>query len=317
MPPTLTIEQLWDDLRASSGGSRQRRVDASHPLDLYADFELPDRPGLVAVCGIRVAQVRLLRALTIEQGVRADGRWSLRIVLNEPQLLPVFAALCRDIIAFTRVGVAESRLGAAVIGRIDRWRNLLERDATGLGEFTLQGLIGELLVLEGELLPTLTPMAAVAAWTGPHGTPQDFLLPSGTRIEVKTIGRDADTVRVNGLAQLDANSDPLVLIVARTEVTGALAPGAVTVPILVSRLRARLAEDPDAVVAFDAALRGVGWHDHPLHDGFALRPLALEAYEVGPQFPRLTRATVPEGVEEADYSIVLPRQCRTIWRGDV
>ena len=316
MMPILTIEQLWNDLRASSGGSRQRRIDASHPLDLYADFELPDRPGLVAVCGTRAAETRLLRALSIDQGVRTDGRWSLRIVLNEPQLLPVFAALCRDIIAYTRAGVDETRLAAAVLGRIDRWRNLFERDAAGLGESALRGLIGELLVLEAELLPALTPRDAVTAWTGPHGTPQDFLLPSGTRIEVKTIGRDAGTVRVNGLGQLDANLDPLVLMVVRAEVTGASAPGAVTVPLLVSRLRARLAQDPDAMVAFDAALACVGWHEHPSHDAFALRPVVFDAHDVDLHFPRLTRASVPDGVEDADYSILLPRQCRTVWRGD-
>lgn len=316
MTSILTIEQLWNDLRTSSGGSRQRRIDASHPLDLYADFELPDRPGLVAVCGTPAAETRLLRALSIDQGVRADGRWSLRMVLNEPQLLPVFAALCRDIIAFTRAGVDETRLAATVIGRIDRWRNLLERDAAGLGEAALRGLIGELLVLEAELLPTLTPRDAVSAWTGPHGTPQDFLLPSGTRIEVKAIGRDAGTVHINGLGQLDADMDPLVLIVVRTEVTGATAPGAVTVPLLVSRLRARLAQDPDALVAFDAALACVGWHDHPSHDGFVLRPITFEAHDIDLHFPRLTRASVPNGVEDADYSIVLPKQCRTVWRGE-
>ena len=316
MTPILTIEQLWNDLRTSSGGSRQRRVDASHPLDLYADLESPDRPGFVAVCGTRPAEARLLRALSIDQGVRTDGRWSLRIVLNEPQLLPVFAALCRDIIASTRAGVSETALAAAVIGRIDRWRNLLERDAAGLGESVLRGLIGELLIMETELLPALAPGDAVAAWTGPHGTPQDFLLPSGTRIEVKTIGRDAGSVRINGLAQLDAHMDPLVLMVVRAEVTGPSAPGAVTVPLLVSRLRARLAQDSDAVVAFDAALACVGWHDHPSHESFALRPVTFEAHDVDVRFPRLTRASVPDGIEDADYSIVLPRQCRTVWRDE-
>lgn len=280
-----TIEQLWNELRASAGGPRQRRVDAAHPLDLYADYEAPDRPGLVAVCGTRPAYTSLMRALHVEEGVRADGRWSLRIVLLEPRLLPVFAALCRDIIAFTRAGVDETRLATAVIGRIDRWRNLLERDAAGLGESTLRGLIGELFVLDAELLPTLPLRAAVAAWTGPYGSPQDFLLPSGTRIEVKTIGRDAGTVRVNGLGQLDANLDPLVLMVVRAETTGASAPGAVTVPLLVSRLRMKLAQDPDALVAFDAALASVGWHEHPSHDSVALRPVACEAHDVDPHFP--------------------------------
>jgi hypothetical protein len=315
MTPIPTIEQLWNELRTSSGGSRQRRVDASHPLDLYADFEAPERPGLVAVCTTRAADTRSLRALSIEQGVRGDGRWSLRIVLNEPQLLPVFAALCRDIIAYTRMGIDETTLADAVIRRIDRWRSLLERDATGLGEPVLRGLIGELFVLENEMLRTLAPSAAVKAWMGPQGFPQDFLLPSGIRIEVKTIGRDAGTVLISGLGQLDAGADPLVLMVVRAEVTGASAPGAATVPLLVSRLRARLAQEPDALVDFDAALACLGWHEHPSHDSFALRPLSLEVHDVDDQFPRLTAASVPSGVESADYTVRLPGNGRTVWRG--
>ena len=314
MTPIPTIEQLWNDLRSSSGGSRQRRIDASHPLDLYADFEGPDRPGLVAVCKTRAAETRSLRALTIEQGVRGDGRWSLRIVLNEPQLLPVFVAFCRDIIAYTRIGVDETILADAVISRIDRWRSLLERDATGLGEPVLRGLIGELFVLENELLRGLAPGVAVKAWMGPQGFPQDFLLPDGVRIEVKTIGRDAGTVLINGLGQLDAGVDPLILWVVRSEVTGASALGAATVPLLVSRLRARLALEPDVLVDFDAALACLGWHEHPSHDSFALRPLSLEAHDVDHQFPRLTVASVPPGVESADYSVRLPGTGRAVWR---
>jgi hypothetical protein len=255
-----------------------------------------------------------MRALELEEGLRADGRWSLRMILREPQLLPVFAALCRDIIAFTRVGIDEAGLAPAVIGRIDRWHTLLERDATGLGESCLRGLIGELFVLETELLPALSPRVAVTSWTGPHGFPQDFLLPSGMRLEVKTIGRDAGTARISGLAQLDAELDPLRLVVVRAEVTGMSASGAVTAPALVSRLREKLAEDADALVAFDAALSAVGWHDHPSHDAFALRPVALEAHDVDASFPRLTWAIVPDGVEDADYVISLPRNCQTLWR---
>lgn len=314
MTPILTIEQLWNELRTSTGDARQRRIDASHPLDLYADFEAPDRFGLLAICATRATDTRALRALSIEQGERADGRWSLRIVLNEPQLLPVFAALCRDIIAYTRVGIDETTLADAVIRRIDRWRSLLERDATGLGEPVLRGLIGELFVLECQLLPTLAFGIAVKAWMGPRGFPQDFLLPSGTRLEVKTIRRDASTVLISGLGQLDAGVDPLVLMVVRTEVTGASAPGAVTVPLLVSRLRAQLAQEPDALVDFEAALASLGWHEHPSHERFALRPVSLEAYDIDQKFPRLTAASVPPGVDSADYCVRLPANCRIVWR---
>ena len=55
----------------------------------------------------------------------------------------------------------------------------------------------------------------------------------------------------------------------------------------------------------------------PAHDHFALRPLILEAHDVESTFPRLTRSSVPAGVEDANYSIVLPRPGRILWRGDL
>ena len=261
MTPIPTIEQTWWELRAGGEESRQRRVDATHPLDLYADFEAPDRPGLIAVCGSRPPACRPLRVLAIEYGQRTDGRWSLRLSLHEPRLLPVFAALCRDIVSFTRSGVDEGRLAAAVVGRINHWRTLLERDVAGLGEAALRGLIGELLVLEQQVLAALPLREAVAAWTGPQGSPQDFLLPAGARIEVKTIGRDAGTVHVNGLLQLDAGLDPLTLTVVRIETTGVSAPQALTAPVLIARLRDRISADPDALADFEATLARAGWHE--------------------------------------------------------
>jgi Putative PD-(D/E)XK family member, (DUF4420) len=134
-----------------------------------------------------------------------------------------------------------------VLARIERWRVLLLADSAGLNRFALRGLIGELLVLENRLLPLLGLDEGVAAWTGPLGMAQDFRLPSGQRIEVKAADRDADRVLVNGLGQLDGGGDPLQLVVVRLEDTGRDAPDALTVPLLIGRLRARLTDSPSAL----------------------------------------------------------------------
>lgn len=301
-----TIEQLWQALRNARGGTLQRRVDATHPHDLYVDFEAPSRPGLIAVCANRPPGFRPLRAVTVEHGRRADGRWSLRLSLDEPRLLPVFASLCRDIVSFTRTNISEAQLAAAVLGRLDHWRILLEKDTAGLGELSLRGLIGELLVLEEDVLGVLQPAEAVAAWTGPLGTPQDFQLPSGRRIEVKAVRRDARIVRINGLDQLDPGADTLVLAIVRIDETGGSAPGAITAPMLIDRVRSRITSDPEALATFNTSLGFLGWYDHPLHHDLAVRLVAIERHDVGPGFPRLTVASVPAGIEDADYAVVLP-----------
>jgi hypothetical protein len=306
-----TIEELWQALRRRGGEPLQQRVDATHPLDLYVEFEPPGRPGLVAVCANRPPLMRAMRSVTLEEGHRSDGRWSLRLSLDEPSLFPVFAALCHDIVEFTRAGINEVQIAAAVVARLDHWRNLLERDSSGLGDSELRGLIGELSVFE-RLLDQLTTAEAVDSWTGPLGTPQDFMLPTGQRIEVKAARPNATTVRINGLGQLDAGVDALMLAVVRIEDTGVSAPGATTVSLLVERLKTRLAVDPEALAAFSASLAFAGWHDHPRHQALVVRVVSIDCYLVDSDFPRLITTTVPAGVQDADYSILLPARDKVI-----
>lgn len=308
----MTIETIWEEL-ARVGSASQRRVDAVHPHDLYADFEPPGQVGIVAVCSERPPQFRQMRAIAIECGAREDGRWSLRLSLLQLALLPVFAALCHDIITSTADGVPAQALGSAVLARLQHWRTLLERDAAGLDDELLRGLIGELSILESRLLPTMTEAEAVAAWRGPLGAPQDFMFQSGDAIEVKAADRDATSVRINGAGQLDGAPGTILLAVVRLQRTGTGASGAITAPLLIARLRDRLIGDADALRAFDASLVALGWHDHPAHEELAVRVLHVDVYAVTLDFPRLTSAAIPSGVENVVYSVVLPALATETW----
>lgn len=314
MNSTRRIERLWEALR-TAGGPGQRRIDAAHVHDIYADFEPPQQVGLVVVCPSRPIEPRPLQSLMFSAGQRADGKWSLRLSLQDPGLEPVFAALCEDVISSTETGVAEQDLAAAVSRRVQHWRALLEKDSSGLGETTLLGLIGELVVLDREIMRRLPIDAAIGSWSGPFGAAQDFRLPSGERIEVKATTGAATSVQINGLAQLDAGGDPLTLAVVRMQSTAVAAIGAVTAPGLVERLRQKIAADTDIRQTFAAALAAIRWHDHPSHDGFAVRVLGIDAYEVDDHFPKLTATGVPAGVLDANYTVALPSE-RIDWWGE-
>lgn len=305
MSRTPTIEELWQSLGAAGPTVLHRRVDDTHPLEVYAEFEPPDRPGLLLLCPGRPPTARQLRTMEISSGLRQDGRWWLRLSLTQPALRPVFAGLCRDLVASTRHGVDSAAAAAAVLARLERWRSLLEGERDALSETALRGLIGELVVLERVMNEVLPPLAAVEAWLGPLGSPQDFVLPSGRRIEVKAVTPEAGSVRINGLAQLDAGSGELILAVVRLARAGSEAAESVTAPRLVRRLRDRLAAEPLALNEFDSRLAAAGWRDHESHDRTVVRVAVVEEHLVGPGFPRLVRGTVPAGVLDADYEIVL------------
>lgn len=301
----MRIEELWNSLRRESVEA-QRRVDAAHPLDLYADFEQPDRPGLILFCDERPNDAPSLKAIAIERRRRPDGRWSMRVYLEEPRLLPVFAELCRDIIEFTRHVPDGAPPSGLVLSRIERWRSLMQAQPAGLSRSQLRGLIGELLVLERELLPLIEPDEAVSSWTGPLGTSQDFRLPDGRKLEVKALDRGAHQVQINGLDQLDSGGDSLQLLIVRLEDTGVEADGAITAVRLVEQLRGRLGEAPNALERFETLLRFVGWDDAADSQAVAVRLIRIERFEVDGGFPRLTPGTVPAAVIDATYKIMLP-----------
>lgn len=303
-----SIEQLWAHLSTAHAEGAQTRVDSDHPHDIYADLQAPNQVGLIIVGETRPPALRAMRAITIEEGQRGDGRWTLKISLTNPQLRPVFTALCRDIVDCTRTNVDDSHIFSTVVHRLLHWRTMLERDPTGLSETTLRGLLGELVVLRDILFPAFTPLEAVHTWQGPFGAPQDFALPDGRRVEVKTTRTHADTLRINGLDQLDAAGEQLSLVVVRTEETSPGLPNALSVPSLIEQIRGMLTAEPETVSTFNAALAAVHWHDHPAHHDVVLRVVRVDSYEVIEGFPKLTRAVVPNGIVDADYLIALPAQ---------
>jgi hypothetical protein len=305
-PMTIpTIEELWRSLRTGSTVVH-RRVDAEHPLELYAEFDPPDRYGLVLFTKREPPEPWSLRSLHIDRGRRHDGLWWLRLSIAGTAFQPVFAGLCRDIITTTRSGVTDEVAPSVILSRVDRWRKLLEGELHGMSNSELRGLIGELIVLELDVLPALRPTDAIMAWSGPFGAAQDFTLSTGQRIEVKAVHGDATSCQINGLDQLDAATDPLTLTIVRLDQTGTDAEGAVTATILIERLRARLIEDPAAANEFESRLAAAGWHDHPDHQAFAVLVVGVERYVVDGDFPRLTRGLVPQGVLEVKYDIALP-----------
>lgn len=308
-----TIEGLWAGLRLA-GAAAQRRVDADHPCDLYADIDVEGRVGLIAICTSRPVQPPVLSAIAVEIGERDDGRFTLRYSLQRSGLLPIFAQFCEDIIRTSACAAAErADCCTTMLERLRRWRALLERDQAGLSRSELLGLIGELTTLERRFLPSLGAEAAVRSWQGPFGASHDFLLPDGSRAEVKTIGWQADRVRISSLSQLDLEAGPITLAVVRVQVLPMGGDDAITAPVLIDRLRRALSRLIDVEKTFEEALLAFGWHEHPRHDEVTVRIVRVDAHRIDDSFPRLTASRVPTGVSDVAYDALLPPTGFTDW----
>jgi hypothetical protein len=100
--------------------------------------------------------------------------------------------------------------------------------------------------------------------------------------------------------------DALNYFLLACPVTGKDAEDAVTAWLLVARLRERLADAPTALLEFNTLLRFLAWSDDEPAKPVVVRLDRIDRHPVTPEFPRLTRASVPGGVADAAYTIILP-----------
>src|ERR1035437_10211354 len=299
---TMTsIEVLWQALLAAGEHGGARRVDDTHPCDLYGALGEDGRPGLLLFSDVPLPSPPTLSSVEAITSRRQDGRWSLGIWLTVDALRSPFGQLCQDLIDATRMASPEPA-GGFILARLARWRRLLE-GAHAMSTSELRGLVGELLVLR-HCLDIWSPAEVVDGWVGPLGAPQDFTLP-GLLLEAKAVQPGSPIVQISSVDQLDSASK-LVLAAVTLATVSAEGEG-FSVGAFISGLRKRLMDlnAPMAVLEFDARLAAAGYREDDQMSHATFRGDGIRFFEVSDAFPALHRVQLPRGVLDATYEIAL------------
>ncbi len=215
----------------------------------------------------------------------------------------VFTVLAEDL-AKRAVGGSEAEAARKVLAALGRWQRFLAAAGRSLSDEARRGLWGELWALEHLMMPVVGIEAAVAAWRGPEGAPQDFQH-QGTAMEIKTrAARSPAIVRISGEQQLhDAPWRNLFLThVAVDEQDGS----GETLPERIASVRA-LAANSSAAEWLEDALTDAGWLEAEAEKhqtrGFILRE--MDVFLVRDEFPRLTPPGLPAGIGGLAYDLSL------------
>jgi hypothetical protein len=239
----------------------------------------------------------VLRRRMLEDDCSYSSFASLELV--DPRLGEIFTALCVEIAE--RITTAPDRPVAALRKVLDDWRSLLATKREVLTPSALAGLFGELYLLR-EMVGR--DPGAVAFWTGPTGTAQDFHRDIHA-MEVKTTASpEGRTAQIHGVDQLDvAPPGRLILHWSRLRTDRG-----VSVPDLVDDIRG-IADD---VSRLEQLLRDIGYlePDREIYDRRRFEMTESRTYLVGPGFPRITAAAlvgdaVVGGVGPVDYVVDL------------
>jgi hypothetical protein len=246
----------------------------------------------------RSRAVRLTR-----RGFQIHGghKWFAELLCTDHDLYAVFTTLVTDLVI--RLESEHDDPVAVTLATLRAWRSLLAGSGRLLGVRQLGGLFGELIVLR-RLLEANS--AAASWWRGPYRERHDFLV--GVKaIEVKTVlANEGSEFRVHGLEQLVPPDDGSLSLV-QVKVRPSAATGQ-SVPQLVAELM------PAAGTALEKGLAAIGYRasDVEVYRKTTFELLAIDWFEVGPGFPRVTPASLvenqlPAGISDLHYTVDLSK----------
>jgi hypothetical protein len=164
------------------------RVDASLRQDMFWGLDFKGQRMLVlhSSCpippGYRLPELRHIAFLVEEIG----GRVVIALSLMDSEKADVFKVLCDDLVSVIGQLTSDEDAVCRLMERSFRWHHLLRSTSRRLlSELEQRGLVAELVVLRDVAIPAIGVESAIAAWRGPFGAHQDFVIP-GFRLEVKS-----------------------------------------------------------------------------------------------------------------------------------
>lgn len=314
----MNLEETWQQIANDAAslnrhGILRRRIYPEAGCDMFIGVERPSgrRVLLIQVAHTAAGQIESLPrmrgcdlAATRLPEDPAD-KVSVCVFLNETRFTDVFTSLSDDLARHLEPVRGDILVVEALVGRLQRWQKFLQRSQEGLGDDAQRGLFGELWFLRHYLIDSIGALEAVRAWKGPQMAAHDFQL-HRLSVEVKTtIAKQHTKLLVASERQLDAASVPqLILFHVAVE---AIRAGSPTLPAIIADVRTALSQNAEARDLFEDLLLDVGYLDANAHlyaaVAYAVR--TEQAFGVRDGFPCLTEHSLPPGVGDLSYSVVI------------
>lgn len=300
----------WNDIEIPSHEFNVRLVSNKHPLSLYwgkdarggylfvAQFlpeAAPDKKVLPELVGIRVAVAK------------TPDCARLVLLLNETANWEIFKALCIDLIHASETASDDIEAVSIIVRRLVRWHEFMKRERINLlSPEAIKGLIGELLFLEEKLVPRFGWDTSISFWKGPTGAPQDFAV-HDTAVEVKCqSGVSTPYIQISSLEQLEAQLPNFYLVVYTLATTEQDNQEGFSLNSLIERICIAMSKTDDMTREFfESLIFQAGYMQLDNYNEPRFCCVAVRTFHVTDNFPRLTVATVPEGISKASYHISL------------
>ena len=234
--------------------------------------------------------------------LECEGETFLRFSLINPALLEYFCTFCEDLLTSTAVICDDETAYQTLRTRYYSWKELFRPNHGLLNEMEIMGLIGELLFLRDDLIPTIGADAALDSWTGSEKTHKDFSF-ENEWTEVKTISTGKESVRISSIEQLDGPDDGYLVVYSLERMSPSY--NGIKLNILVKEILSSL-KAPHSKQTFLSKLSLSDYDFSNEYDNYVYDLKTVVKYVVkGEEFPRLRRDFLPDAITKAQYEISL------------
>lgn len=248
-----------------------------------------------------------LRGLRVERQPAEGGQEYLVFRLTDTEHRDIFYRFCADLVGAAGAARSEQEAVDMCIMRTWRWHRLLKSGRDGrLTSEEQKGLIGEVAVLTGLVVPAIGIAEGIKAWVGPFGAARDFET-GPAAIESKAVAPLASAVRIASADQL-VSSDAHAVFLHLTEIAAAVdgVSDAVTVTEVVEQARQFIASrETSALGDFEERLMAAGYNETDDYSEQLWLTGDSSVFAVIDGFPRIIPAMLPSAVSDVRYQITL------------
>lgn len=311
------LERAWGEIESKQvdNAKRYQRLICSDllyrvyigatgiPARRYIIFEIPkeEKEQFDAFVDLRGFSLSINNTI-----IKHEGFVSCVIQSSSSDDNDVFTVVIADIIEELRFLQDSGRYVSTLRQRIETWREFFKNNTRKqLTDSAVIGLFGELVFINQTIEAGLRNV--VDLWNGPIKASQDFQ-DNRIAVEVKTVSSNAlNHVHISSEMQLDNTSyDHLFMIVYRIERNDA---HGTKLPDLIDQIARVLADSQKN--RFLAKLLCLGYDSENARSQYVKAYDLKEyiSYHVGDAFPKVTKRSLPKGVDEVKYRLAL-QECK-------
>jgi len=316
------IDQIWDELeleKSPGSGLLYKRLSGDVIPSVFVAMKYPEKLRCIAshldtvslsntmsLCNLRDIRIEVM------PDVQNSEKSYFLIVLANNQHKDIFSTLSEDLINRISSIAEEKTLINQLISRLEKWRMLFEKiGQQGLSDESQAGLYGELYFLRKFMNNARNNLFCIESWKGPEKAVQDFQY-SNWAVEVKTSqSKNQQKIYISNERQLDTTVIPeLFLYHLSLEVRDDFGE---SLNYIISEITDFLESDTAALNLYRMKLLESGYFSYHSHlyekSCYSIRKEGI--FHISDGFPRLTEGSIPSGVGDVRYSIILPEN--SIW----